>query len=79
MSALTVIDVAKKSSPRGKPAPAEETGRKPLIVQVRGTDEYKTWAEDLAKFDNRSLSSLVERALRRYAIEIGFKREAPER
>lgn len=50
-----------------------------MVLQMRGTPEWKTWLEELAAFDDRSPASLGERAIRRYAIEIGFTEEPPKR
>jgi hypothetical protein len=52
---------------------------KAMAIQVRGSDAWKAWAEELAQFDTRPVAALVDRALRRYAREIGFPKEAPER
>ena len=81
MSTAMVDAVAKlKSKPEPDPIPEPEASkRKPMIVQVRGSEGFKTWTEELARFDSRPLALLVERALRRYAKEIGFDKEAPER
>jgi hypothetical protein len=74
-----VIDVPKKN-PRPSPSRADEPlERKPMVVQVRGSAAFKAWAEKLARFDNRPLSGLVDKAMRRYAKEIGFPDEPPDR
>lgn len=72
------IPMAKRAAKGGKPAHGSE-GRKPMVVQIRGSAEYKAWAERLARFDGLSLSALYDRAARKYAMEIGFKDEAPPR
>jgi hypothetical protein len=56
-----------------------EDHRKPLIIQVRGSRAYKEWYEELARFDGLSPTALFDRAIRRYAKEIGFLKEAPQR
>ena len=71
MSMATVNDVGKKR--------AKAAERKPMVVQVRGSEEWKAWSEGLARFDSRPLASLVEHLFRRYAKEIGYKPEPPER
>lgn len=78
--ALTLdTDVARKSTkPKGKPSP-EPSNRKPMIVQVRGSEGYKAWVEKLAGFDGLPLAALVDRALRRYAKEVGFPDDPPVR
>lgn len=74
--------VAKKKKTENKPDPAsgpETWKKKPLIVNLRGSDEFKAWIQDLAAFDRQSVSGIVERALVGYARSIGFTKEAPER
>ena len=66
------------SKEKTKPGPGGP-GRKPMIVQMRGSHQYKEWAERLARFDGMTLSTLVDRALRRYAKEIGFDEAPPQR
>lgn len=67
-----------RTKPQPPPEP-EDRERKPMAIQVRGNPAWKTWAEELARFDGLSLASLVDRSLRRYAREIGFGKEPPER
>jgi hypothetical protein len=77
MTLTTVDDVARAKPPAG-PDP-EVPARKPMIVQVRGSEEYKAWAEKLARHDSLPLSAVVDRALRLYAKEIGFTEDPPKR
>ncbi len=80
MHLLTATDVGKKKAAKAaRPREAEEEARKPSIMQVRGSAEYKRWVESLVRFDDRPLSSIIERALREYAAKIGFKEEQPDR
>jgi hypothetical protein len=81
MALLVNDDVAKKSEkPKGKAHPeADEKARKPMILQVRGSEGFKEWYEELARFDGLSPTALFDRAIRRYAKEIGFLKEAPQR
>lgn len=58
---------AKGSGPEPRP-----TGRKPMVVQVRGSEQWKAWAEGLADREGDTLAKLVERTLRKYAREIGY-------
>jgi hypothetical protein len=53
--------------------------RKPMIVQVRGSQEFKDWAEKLSRHERISLASIVERAMQMYAKAVGFPDEPPER
>lgn len=73
-------DVAKKNAPKGKPEPeAEEKSRKPMILQVRGSDEFKEWYQELARFDGLTDTALFDRAIRQYAKLVGFSKDAPLR
>lgn len=74
MSPNMVVDVAKKKTSR----PAEPD-RKPMVVQIRGSAEYKAWAEKLAAFDGSTLAALYDRAARQYAKSIGFHESPPSR
>jgi hypothetical protein len=77
MSLATVTDVAKKTV--GKSKPLAEKGRKPMIVQLRGSVEFKAWVEQGADFDRSSIAVVVEKALLQYFKAIGFTNPAPRR
>lgn len=81
MALVMVEDVAKKrSEPAPDPAPEpEEKSRKPMVLQVRGSVEFKRWYEEFARFDGLTPTALFDRAIRRYAKEVGFTKEAPAR
>lgn len=51
--------------------------RKVMAIQVRASEEWKAWADELAAFDGLTLAALIDRTLRRYARAIGFGKEAP--
>ena len=65
--------VAKKAArkPVATPEP-DPSNRKPMIVQVRGSEEYKAWAEGLAEKEGFNLSMLVDRCFRKLAKEVGY-------
>ena len=70
------VDVAKKKAK----APAGDVVRKPMILQVRGSEGYRTWLENAARKDGLSLAALVDRALRFYIREqLGIKDDPPPR
>lgn len=69
----------KRATPPPTPKGPETWNKKPLIVNLRGSEEFKAWLQELAAFDRQSVSGLVERALVHYGREIGFKGEAPDR
>jgi hypothetical protein len=49
------------------------------IVSIRGRVAWKLWLDELAAFDRSTLNDLIDRALVRYARDIGFTKEPPER
>lgn len=61
-----------------KPATQSKT-RKPLGVQVRGSDEWKAWIEEAALHSRMSVSGFVDIAVVRFAKEQGFTKPPPER
>jgi hypothetical protein len=81
MGPMVVDDVAKKrSQPVPEPVPEPiEPARKPMVLQVRGSEGFKAWFEELARFDGLTPTALFDRAVRRYAKEVGFLKEAPQR
>lgn len=81
MNPTLVDDVAKKRfQPEPDPIPEpEEKARKPMVLQVRGSEDFKTWFDELARFDGLTPTALFDRAVRRYAKEVGFTKEAPLR
>ncbi len=76
---MTEQDMAKKQAKRpAKPSAAEERVRKPMIVQIRGSEEWKAWVEELADKEGDSLAKLFERAVRKFAHDAGH-RDPPRR
>lgn len=67
--------VAKKKARRSP----DEWKVKPIVVQLRGSLEFKGAIERLAEFDGTSVSAMVDRAIRRYAREIQFTEVLPRR
>ena len=47
------------------------------VVTVRGTREYQGWLGELATFDRRTMTRLVDRDVEHYAEAIGFKKQLP--
>ncbi len=58
---------------------AKDVDRKPMIAQLRGSEIWKAWIERAAAYDTRTVAGFLERAAVRYAKEIGFTEEPPER
>lgn len=81
MLTTMVEPVGRKKEPlKPEPAPeAEEKARKPMILQVRGSDEFKEWYRELAEFDGLTDTALFDRSIRQYAKTVGFKKPAPPR
>ena len=63
---------------RRKPGP-EPTGRKSVAVAVKGSDEWRAWLEQGAKFCLLDVSKLVDIAVTDYLKARGFPQERPER
>lgn len=70
--------VRARPMPKGKKNP-EEWKQKPIIMQMRGTPDFKGWLERLAEFDRTTVADIADRAIVRYAREIGFKEDPPKR
>ena len=62
---------AKRATPPKVTEP-ETSARKPMVVQIRGSEEWKAWAEGLAEKEGDTVAKMVERTLRKYAREIGY-------
>lgn len=50
-----------------------------VVFQMKGSEEWKGWLDDLAKQLRMPTSAVVDNALVMYAKAQGFNREAPER
>lgn len=61
------------------PEDDDDVSRKPMVVQVRGSDEWKAWVERLAAFHRGTIADVTDRALAAYARQIGFNEPPPER
>ena len=71
-----VAVMAKKKVPKPKSEPWGES--KPLAAQMRGSEEWKKWLEEFARFNRQSVAGIIDMALTRLARELAF-REPPER
>ena len=67
--------MAKKQSKTAK----SPDNRKPLVIQVRGSEAWKAWVDKVAEADGRPLAALVERALIAYAKTVGVDDPMPKR
>jgi hypothetical protein len=52
---------------------------RPIVLMIRGRQGWKEWVRRVAEHDRASLNDLVDRAIARYAREIGFGETPPER
>jgi hypothetical protein len=71
MSTALDLDVpkkAKRSAPKSAPV-----DRKAMAIQIRGSDEWKAWAEELAESERDTLAKLVDRLFTKFAAEKGFR------
>jgi hypothetical protein len=74
VTALVEEDVAKRASkpvPDPEPEP-EEKSRKPMVVQIRGSAEWKAWVEDCARREGDTIAKFFERTARKYAKDAGY-------
>jgi hypothetical protein len=76
------IDVAKKRAERQPES--EKSGEaawksKPIIVQLRGSEEFKAALEKVAELDGLTVSGFVDRAIRDRARQIGYTKPLPKR
>lgn len=77
MSSIVVQPMAKsKTKPKD---PRDDWERKPLVLQVRGSPEWKAWLDRAAKFSRMSVSVFIDQAAARAAREAGFDEPPPER
>jgi hypothetical protein len=53
--------------------------RKPLILQMRGSEKWKDWVERAAKFNRTTVANMIDMALTKFVRDSGFKEEPPER
>lgn len=72
----TVATMAKKKAVSAK---RSEPGPRRSVFQMKGTEEWKAWLDELAKTLRMPTSAVVDNALVMYAKAQGFTKEAPER
>jgi hypothetical protein len=70
--------MAKKRTVKAS-APAPPPGPRRTVLTIKGTDEWRLWLEGLGKHLRTPTSTIVDHALVRYAKEVGYSAEAPER
>jgi hypothetical protein len=46
--------------------------QKPLVVQIRGSLEWKAWVEDIARREGDTVAKLFERTVRKFAKDSGY-------
>ena len=67
----------KKTASTNKPV--ESWKRKPMAIQMRGSDEWRAWVERGAAHIGLKTPTLVDQAVRLYLRENGFTEPPPER
>jgi hypothetical protein len=70
------IDDSERRKPKRKRRDSEP---RPIALTIRGRQQWKEWVASLAEFERVSINELVDRALVKYAREVGYKAGAPER
>jgi len=50
-----------------------------VIVSIRVATDYRDWLNRLADHERINTSDLIDRAITRYAREVGFKEMPPKR
>jgi hypothetical protein len=77
------VAVARKPPRKG---PGEKSPRKPpddeprqVLLSIKGRLAWKEWLDRLAAFDRSSTVQLIDRAVARYAKDVGFNEPPPER
>jgi hypothetical protein len=58
---------------------SDESPLRHTAIQMKGTEEWKGWLDRLSKFLRTPTATIVDHSLIRYAKEMGFTEEAPER
>lgn len=72
MSVMLAEPMAKKSAAKGAAPKGDQPARKPMVVQIRGSEEYKAWVESVARKKGFSVAVLFDQALRHFvADELG--------
>jgi hypothetical protein len=70
---------AENSDGRKPKRKRRDTEPRPIALMIRGRQDWKEWVAALAASERISVNELVDRALVRYAREVGYKIGAPER
>lgn len=67
---VEMVDAVAKT--KAKPAKARAAERKPLVLQVRGSTQWKAWFEAMAEREQDTLAKFVERIAKKFAKENGY-------
>lgn len=71
--------MAKKASKPKDTSRADDDSRQPMIVQMRGSAEFKAYVQRGADFARQPIAKLAELAMIQYLRSIGFTEEPPKR
>ena len=69
------MSVAQMAKPKRK----TESAKDPKTIGFRVTGEYAEWVDRLATKNRSTVAGLIDQSLARFAKEIGFTEEPPER
>jgi hypothetical protein len=70
----TAVMAKKKAAASGR-----VQARRKVVLQMKGTEEWKGWLDGLSRRLRMPASSVVDNALVMYAKAQGYAEEAPER
>lgn len=79
MTQGAVAEMAKKASRPKSVARTDDDSRQPMIVQMRGSAEFKAYVQRGADFARQPVAKMAELAIIQYLRSIGFTEEPPRR
>lgn len=71
----TLVDLAMAKKRDKTP----DEGRRPVVLTMKGTPDYKAWLQRAADHCGLSVTSMVTMAVRRYVKGQGFEEPPPKR
>ena len=72
-----VAKMAKSKAPKEQPAPVP--GPRPTALTIKGTLEWRAWADELAEHCRTDVAKVVDAAMIEYAKAKGFLKPPPKR
>ena len=78
-----LIPMAKAKRPKGKATPPDlqpgKADRKPTVLAMKGSPEWKEWLDRAARYCRLSASTLVDLSVAEYVKTRGFDEPPPRR